>query len=455
MTEPFRQAGISVGSWGSYVPGSWFAVAGHSAVVLVAGSVSSERLLEIWSCCTGHPSLDELIEVITGGRVVGAPAFGLGLLVDAEIRIVVRTGVTAQAGAAQDGRTVSSAGKNTWAEEVAAAGPIRLFREIPTAPVLTLPIQGGIVHADAITWTPAPLPSPGREEQHASSPTGSWCPPPDPDESPGVLEPHDAVLRSASPEDTGPDEFAGLTDFFGRTTDHSVEDAAVREDEDTATHTGFNGPELLIQGPPKPSAPSGQTGDHDGMTVRGDEGQALRKAIAQRTQQARSSVVPEQADSSSPMAGSGLLVPAVVCTSQHLSPPQNEHCRVCAAPLAAQEPVMCTRPELGALHFSTGLVVPVDRPVIIGRAPSVNRVQWEDIPRPVRLDDPDVSRNHLEVRLEGWHVLAVDLKSANGTIVTIPGRAPRRLVPGEPFLLAAGTEISLSDEMSFRYRVAG
>ena len=116
---------------------------------------------------------------------------------------------------------------------------------------------------------------------------------------------------------------------------------------------------------------------------------------------------------------------------------------------------MCTRPELGALHFSTGLVVPVDRPVIIGRAPSVNRVQWEDIPRPVRLDDPDVSPNHLEVRLEGWHVLAVDLKSANGTIVTIPGRAPRRLVPGEPFLLAAGTEISLSDEMSFRYRVAG
>jgi hypothetical protein len=107
----------------------------------------------------------------------------------------------------------------------------------------------------------------------------------------------------------------------------------------------------------------------------------------------------------------------------------------------------------GFLRFSTGQVVPLDRSVIVGRAPAVN--QNPDGPRSVKIDneDQDISRNHLEVRLEGGQVTAVDLNSANGTIVTIPGRMPQQLAPHQPFPLVFGAVVELSEEVSFRYEV--
>jgi hypothetical protein len=109
--------------------------------------------------------------------------------------------------------------------------------------------------------------------------------------------------------------------------------------------------------------------------------------------------------------------------------------------------------SLGSLHFSNGQIIPLDRPVIVGRAPSVDPVQRPDLPRTVKIDnvDQDISRNHLEVSFNGRHVLAVDLDSANGTLVTVPGQIPQRLVPLEPFLLVGGTVVTLSNEVSFRF----
>jgi pSer/pThr/pTyr-binding forkhead associated (FHA) protein len=114
------------------------------------------------------------------------------------------------------------------------------------------------------------------------------------------------------------------------------------------------------------------------------------------------------------------------------------------------------RPIIGSLHFSTGQIVPLDRPVIVGRAPSVDPVIRADQPRVVQIDnlDQDISRNHVEVWFDGRDVLVVDLNSANGTIVAIPGQMPQLLIPQEPFALVGGSVVTLSEEAFFSYEVS-
>ncbi|MEK8225706.1 FHA domain-containing protein [Oerskovia sp. M15] len=95
---------------------------------------------------------------------------------------------------------------------------------------------------------------------------------------------------------------------------------------------------------------------------------------------------------------------------------------------------LVTRPSLGRLTLSNGQVVELDRPVVLGRRPRTTRAQSNDLPRLVAVPSPeqDISRSHVEIQLEGWHVLVCDLNTTNGTTLHRPGQPPRRLHPGSP-----------------------
>jgi pSer/pThr/pTyr-binding forkhead associated (FHA) protein len=110
---------------------------------------------------------------------------------------------------------------------------------------------------------------------------------------------------------------------------------------------------------------------------------------------------------------------------------------------------------LGVLRLSTGDAITLDRGVLMGRSPSPTRLVGAERPHLVRIPSPDkqISRNHLEIRLDGWHVLVTDLKSTNGTLVTLPGREPERLRPDIPEPIEPGTTVSLADEVTFRFEV--
>ena len=102
--------------------------------------------------------------------------------------------------------------------------------------------------------------------------------------------------------------------------------------------------------------------------------------------------------------------------------------------------------------FSTGIVVPVERTLLIGRSPKATGLLSDGrSPELVQLPSPgkDISRTHLEVRVEGWQVMAIDHNSANGTVVAMPGRPDQRLRPDEPFLLTPGATVRLADEVEF------
>jgi hypothetical protein len=123
------------------------------------------------------------------------------------------------------------------------------------------------------------------------------------------------------------------------------------------------------------------------------------------------------------------------------------------------DPVLVPRPVLGVLRLSLGDVIALDRGVVMGRNPRTDfpdGANGEERPHVVKLPsaDGDISRTHLRISLDGWHVLITDLNSTNGTLVTLPGRETQQLRPGEPMPIQPGTVVFLAEGIEFRYEVS-
>lgn len=142
---------------------------------------------------------------------------------------------------------------------------------------------------------------------------------------------------------------------------------------------------------------------------------------------------------------------AVLCPNGHANAPHSGSCRVCGAAIPPTEPVVTQRPLLGRIRLSTGPLVDVSRRVVIGRAPSASRVSSSDLPQLVTVLSPqqDISRSHVEVRTEDWHLVVADLNSTNGTVIRAPGRPEQMLHPGQAVVVEAGWAVDLGDGVSF------
>jgi hypothetical protein len=190
---------------------------------------------------------------------------------------------------------------------------------------------------------------------------------------------------------------------------------------------------------PAPQAEQAEfDGDHDGQTVMKA---SLGRAAAPPVREAKDvSTVP------------GPLVLARLCPQEHANPPTSASCAACGAGLLP-DGVQVARPRLGRMRISTGDVVELDQSLVIGRQPSVSRVQGGVMPRLVQVASPggDISRSHVEVRLEGWHVMLCDLKATNGTVLVREGQPPRRLAQNEMAILLDGDIAELGENISLRF----
>ncbi|MFF3064784.1 FHA domain-containing protein [Oerskovia sp. NPDC057915] len=143
---------------------------------------------------------------------------------------------------------------------------------------------------------------------------------------------------------------------------------------------------------------------------------------------------------------------ARTCLDGHANPPSRETCGRCAHVLVGDAHLV-TRPSLGRFTLSNGQVVELDRPVVLGRRPRTTRAQSNDLPRLVAVPSPeqDISRSHVEIQLEGWHVLVCDLNTTNGTTLLRPGQPPRRLHPGEPAMVVSHDVVDVGDGVTFTF----
>ncbi|WP_423917699.1 FHA domain-containing protein [Frigoribacterium sp. 2-23] len=89
----------------------------------------------------------------------------------------------------------------------------------------------------------------------------------------------------------------------------------------------------------------------------------------------------------------------------------------------------------------------LEAPLIIGRRPSGPRIISGAVPRLVTVASPtgEVSSTHVDIRHEGASVVVTDLRSTNGTVVAMPGRAPVRLRQGESVVALAGSLVDIGD----------
>jgi hypothetical protein len=103
------------------------------------------------------------------------------------------------------------------------------------------------------------------------------------------------------------------------------------------------------------------------------------------------------------------------------------------------------------LERADGSREPLNRAVLIGRSPAVSGSDPQA--RLIAItDDPDISRTHLRVAVEGDAVVVTDLDSKNGSIITLPGAAPRKLRASEPTVVLPGTLIDLGGGTTFTVR---
>jgi FHA domain len=146
-------------------------------------------------------------------------------------------------------------------------------------------------------------------------------------------------------------------------------------------------------------------------------------------------------------------VTGVLCKNGHFNDPNVNYCAVCGISMAQQTLVSLQgpRPPLGLLLLDDGSTFRLDADYVAGRDPGADPDVAAERARPLKLADGQVSRRHLRIALVGWEVQVVDLGSANGTAICLPGDPqPRRLAAHEPLVVRPGTRVEIGGRW-FRY----
>lgn len=459
----------------SYSPGSWFGLLTPAAAVIVPGSLGADAARAVHRAVTsggGFPAILDALATASGGSFTHLPDFGVAVQEGSRLRIAVRGGVEARAA----GEAISGADVSTWTERVVDADAgvelrvpgarhdaLGMLPAVDAMVLCDIVVVGAVAEAAPSAVAPAIAVSPEEPKRAPAAvvepsvpvddfatlvPEATIAEPPTEaaaaeqvsapeavSETPAVAPP--SPPAAAAPADASDD----YDDLFGATVIRVVEDAAVRTDDEEVAHGAAGGPavsapvtiatslppaapqasaappndagaDVMISGipthltgepPARPATPAaapveGGEGDHDGMTV------SLAQIRAMRQQ--------------------GGAAPA---------------------PVAAAVPTAVA----GTARVSTGEAVTLDRSVIIGRKPKSTRPTG-DVPHLVTVPSPDqdISRSHLELRVEGSAVLAVDLNTTNGTVLKRQGKDPVRLHPMEAAILLDGDVLDLGEGVS-------
>jgi len=498
----------------SYVPGDWVAVSAPGTWLLVALPPDHPIVQRCWELMSGAAAAEDILDVLVSEGIRSAPHFAFACATD-QRRVLARgtatITVTDSAGAVEL-KVAADAGA-VWAEEgfTDAVDLILLANGAAPASEIELPMASGVTMAaririrtqgadlialatrsDTVT---APL---SKAVDHVLDPSGAGRSEPE-DEAPRAQSgpaPVDA-LRSPEAASAGPGAAAatgseapprdptGSYDFLFGATQRPLpldpeeagrpgEPAATADPGLTAGWSTMAPPELAgIDPSPAPVEES------DGGHII-DAVPWLAPAVAPRAVQATPTAPTASTVSTVSTASSSEQLPDVMqtidraallaaaepapvgptvlagyCPAGHLSPPYAATCRVCRAPMPTdRDGFEISRPALGVIRLADGGSVTLDRGVLFGRAPEVPAGS-EERPHLVRLVSPenDVSRNHAQIVIDGWHVYVKDLGSTNGTVVTLPGRPPVRLRPDDLQLLDPGSSITLADEVTVTFEV--
>jgi hypothetical protein len=401
----------ALGRWrATYTPGEWVVLSGPSSLVLLEPPTHEWASLvnTLWDEVVASSSITDLAARLAHFKIAELPSLAAFFWTEDGMRSLIRGEISVVDLAT--GKVVANGeGIQTWSE-IGLAGVDHIRVDLPhegDATLLELPLVVGAVRASSVTLDAS-------QQAQVSSPQA---------------EPElDADMPEANAASAAPVE---------RTAPLSTAEIAAIANAET---------ELM----PAPFEESESGGGLDADTP-----QDLEAAVVPQLARDPAVVAAQAAESSSDdssadrdLGDSAIL--AVLCPNGHASPPSATSCRVCGGPVAAQGPQFVAYPILAVLRASDGTSAELDRPILIGRAPSTDRSNSR-APRLMTVPSPnhDISRVHLEVAPDGWQIVVTDLNSTNGTILVRPGGGDRQqLAPGEPVPVQVGSVIELGDGVS-------
>ena len=441
----------ALGRWrATYTPGEWVVLSGPTSLVLLEQPTHERAALinTLWDEVVASSSIVDLASRLAKFNLDELPSFGAFFWTEDGMRSLVRGQVSvidlATGKVVADGK-----GIQTWSE-VGLAGVEHIRVVVPhdgDATLLELPLVIGAVRASSVVLDAS-------EQARVSSLQGQSRPTDvSGDRSEITTEPLPEVVavRSAESAEQQPEAPAGEAVLnaaapLGKTAELPTDEIAALANAETE----------LMQSPFDEPAPDTYTDTSTGADSDTEPDvaapQKLESAVAVNLADDRTGGVPaplgQSAEPPTPVPESAIL--AVLCPNGHASPPNSTSCRVCGSPVGTQGPQLVGPPVLAVLRASNGSSAEVDRPVLIGRAPSGDRSRSRT-PRLMTVPSPnhDISRTHLEVVPDEWQIVVTDLNSTNGTILVPPGGGDgQQLAAGEPVPVPVGAVMELGDGVS-------
>lgn len=473
---------MAVNEAGSVAPA--VALVGPVGALALGGPTGRELNAQLREAIALADPLDALLHALSAYGLRRLPGFGCVIREGTDARVLVRGDVIVRVVDGAGTRSLSAAGVTTWAEMVVVA-PHELTIERGGVDLVSLVFPAQAIAGGSIAVAPPAAPAVTPAPPAPSRADDTIVPDDEPTEAAPVAVDEPAPWTPSSVQASDDDAPFDLSHLVGETQHRSVEAAAIRPEQQAEPEPEPDpdpqpepAPVAVREVPPptepaprgRPASPSegglidhvpsrsvrarrpeepmgaavsaeyhpvGTDGDHDGHTV-----------SAAQLRAARAGLGPAKAPG-------GPTVQAVRCVQGHLNPPHAAACRQCGGAIDDRTVATVSRPSLGRLRFVDGLVVELDRPLLLGRKPRARRQVSVGTEGLVALPDPEqlLSRTHAEVRLEDWQVLVLDCGSTNGTVVELPGAEPQQLRPEEPCLITPGTKVNLGDGAAFVFEV--
>jgi hypothetical protein len=390
----------ALGHWrATYTPGDWVVLSGPTSLVVLEPPTHEWASLinTLWEEVVASSSITDLAGRLAQFKIDDLPSLAAFFWTDDGMRSLIRGDISVIDLAT--GKVVADGeGVQTWSE-VGLAGVDHIRVDLPyegDATLLELPLVVGAVRASSVTLDAS-------EPAQVSSPQA---------------EPE---LEAATPAE--------------RTAELSASEIAALANAETE----LMAPPFPVESGADPQAGAPQQLEAAVVPQLGSPDALVARAMEPNSEDSPADIDPQD---------SAIL--AVFCANGHVSPPSATSCRVCGGPVGTQGPQFVAYPVLAVLRASDGSSAQLDRPILIGRAPSTDRSD-NRAPRLMTVPSPnhDISRTHLEVAPDGWQIVATDLNSTNGTILIRPGGVDRQqLAAGEPVPVQVGSVVELGDGVS-------
>ncbi|WP_298744553.1 FHA domain-containing protein [uncultured Microbacterium sp.] len=482
---------------------AWRVAVEGSALAVLAPEVTDQTAEAVWRR-VGDGGIGAVLEALTGafGTSLSAiPPFALAVVEPAGVRVAVRGPVEIIVDDEAGTQAVSGEGVSTWTERF-LPGARRLTVLVdgasPDGP--DLPIRSGVVAASAVTVTldalvaaprevrpetsastPHAVPAPGRPATPAAPATPATPAAEVPEEMRDSEEAPGGIRSSASDISSGTDRAAtapaapAIPAAPAAPVAPAAEDSEEMGDSEESApavpssasdiSSGGNVDAAIVTEVPLSPAASADTWmpaatEAPLPETPADEYDLLWGETVARPITAAAVVVPEASEESEPAAEAPPAAPAEQPTP--LGDHDGETVAVAdmramraaeRATFESTDAVPARRPARGRIVLSTGRVVELERPVVIGRRPKSTRTSGAELPTLVAVDSPeqDISRSHVEIRAEGEHVLVTDLDTTNGTLLLRVGQDPVKLHPNEPTMVVAGDVLDIGDDVTVTF----